>query len=98
MLNPRIPTDRLKPTVKPSIKGKHVVGKKLTARQGTWTPSATNYRYQWKRNGTAIEGATGKTYKIKKGDLGKKITVKVKAANPAYETGVATTKPVTVQN
>jgi len=38
-------------------------------------------RYQWHRNGNAISGATNSSYKLKRADVGRKITVSVTASN-----------------
>ena len=47
----------------------------------TYTAAAPGnvLKYQWKRNGTSIEGATGATYTLVGADVGKKITVVVTA-------------------
>lgn len=73
-----IPTN----TVAPAITGTTVVGQTLTASNGTWTGTATiTYARQWKRDGVAISGATGATYVLVAGDVGKTITVTVTATN-----------------
>ncbi len=41
--------------VKPKVTGKLKVGKTLTAKPGTSTPSTTTVKYQWLRNGTRSE-------------------------------------------
>ncbi|MEV7236597.1 hypothetical protein AB0N06_22240 [Streptomyces sp. NPDC051020] len=87
----------LKATTAPSISGSVKVGYKLTAARGTWSPSATSYTYQWKRNGTSISGATKSTYVLVKADRGQKITVKITAHRNGWTNGTATTKPVTVR-
>jgi len=69
----------------PTIAGTTVVGEKLTAKVGTWQPTPTAFTYQWYRSGTAISGATGKTYTLKAADRGKKMTVKVTATRAGYE-------------
>ena len=70
-------TKKLTATPKPTITGSTVVGKKLTAKPGTWKPSSVTLTYQWLRNGKAIKGATKKTYTLTKADGGKKVSVKV---------------------
>jgi hypothetical protein len=87
----------LKATTAPSISGSVKVGYKLTAARGTWSPSATSYTYQWKRNGKSISGATKSTYVLVKADRGQKITVKITAHRNGWTNGTATTKPVTVR-
>lgn len=50
--------------------GKRTAGAKIT--------------YQWKRGGTAIEGATGSTYKVVSADVGKLLTVVLTVQTPDY--------------
>ncbi|AXG77745.1 Ig-like domain repeat protein [Streptomyces paludis] len=86
----------LKATKAPVITGTAKVGKKLTAKAGTWTPAATSYGYVWKRDGKAIKNATKPTYTAAKADKGRKITVTVTAKRAGYANGTGTTKPVKV--
>jgi bacillolysin len=80
----------------PTITGKTRVGKKLTAHEGSWAPAGVAFAYQWLRNGTPVSGATGTTYKLKNGDKGKKISVRVTGSkaghNPATLTSAQTAK------
>ena len=85
----------------PTIKGKAVVGKKLTAKPGSWSPAGVTFTYQWLRNGKAISGATGVKYKLKNKDKGKKISVRVTGSKPGYNSASATspkTKKVKPKN
>jgi hypothetical protein len=68
-------------TTAPTISGTTTVGDVLTASNGTWTNSPTSYTYVWKRNGTAISGATAMTYTLQSADAGDTITVTVTATN-----------------
>ncbi|NQX12259.1 hypothetical protein HQQ80_11530 [Microbacteriaceae bacterium VKM Ac-2855] len=70
----------------PSITGTPAVGKTLTAVTGSWGPAPVTLSYQWKRNGVAISGATGGTYKVVSADVGKRITVSVTGVKAGYET------------
>ena len=79
-------------SVKPKITGTVKIGKRLTAKPGTWKPSGVKLSYQWLRNGKAIKGATKSTYKLAKADKGKKITVKVTGKKAGYTTKSATSK------
>ncbi|MFT4082357.1 MAG: hypothetical protein QM638_07200 [Nocardioides sp.] len=76
-------------SAKPTVTGTAKVGKKLTAKPGSWT-SGTTLAYQWKRNGTAIKGATKATYTAVAADAGKKITVTVTGAASGYASASAT--------
>ncbi|MFT4082356.1 MAG: hypothetical protein QM638_07195 [Nocardioides sp.] len=79
---------------KPSIAGTAKVGKKLTAKPGSWT-NGTTLAYRWKRNGTAVKGATKATYALTAADAGKRISVTVTGTksglSPARATSAAKT-------
>jgi hypothetical protein len=79
----------------PSVAGKARVGKKLTARTGTWTDAAS-YSFTWLRGGQAIKGAHGSTYKLGRKDAGKRVAVRVTATGPGGSAS-ATSKPVKVK-
>ncbi|MEU1973474.1 peptidoglycan DD-metalloendopeptidase family protein [Microbacterium sp. NPDC019599] len=70
----------------PTISGTARVGSTLTAMAGAWSPTPTAVSYQWKRNGTAIAGATAATYLLAAADAGAGITVTVTAARSGYTT------------
>jgi len=70
---------------KPTVSGTAHVGQKLTAKAGTWAPSAT-LTYQWLRGGDTIKGATKSTYTLASADWTKKISVRVYAKKPGYAT------------
>ena len=65
------------------------VGKKLTARAGTWT-SGTTLKYQWYRSGKAIKGAKSKTYTLVAADRADRITVKVTGTKAGYAAAAKT--------
>lgn len=77
------------------VYGTKSVGVTLTSRATPWlagsypTTRAT-MSYQWKRNGVAISGATGATYKLTSTDRGKYISLTVTARRYGYKTGTAT--------
>lgn len=77
-------------TPKPTISGTAKVGKKLTAKAGTWKPAPVTLAYQWKANGKAITGATKSTFTVTKAVKGKKLTVSVKGAKSAFTTVTTT--------
>ncbi|MFT4008879.1 MAG: hypothetical protein QM655_02435 [Nocardioidaceae bacterium] len=72
-------------TAKPKIAGKAKVGKKLTAKPGTWT-AGTKLSYRWYAGGKAIKGATKATLKLTKAQKGKRVTVKVTGKKAGYVT------------
>ena len=76
-------------TVKPSISGATVVGSTLTATTGSWSPTPTEYYYDWLRDGEFIVGSYDSTYTLTAADLGKSITVLVTAGAEDWEYGHA---------
>lgn len=74
---------RFTTTRTPTITGTAKVKNTLTAKPGTWSPSAT-FTYQWYRNGKAISGATARTYRPGVRDAYASITVKVTGKRGGY--------------
>lgn len=69
----------------PTISGTTTVGSTLTvASNGTWTPAATSYSYQWLSGGVPISGATASTYVLTASDVGAKMSVQVTAHKTGY--------------
>ncbi|MFT4281802.1 hypothetical protein [Microbacterium sp.] len=79
----------------PKFTGTAQVGKKLTAKPGTWT-AGTKLTYQWLRGGSAIKGATKSTYTAVAADRGKKLTVRVTGSKAGYTTVSKTSAAKTV--
>ncbi|MFT3887829.1 MAG: hypothetical protein QM713_06670 [Arachnia sp.] len=75
---------------KPTITGTAKVGKKLTAKAGTWKPAPVKLAYQWLRNGKAIKGATKATYTLTASDRGTRVSVKVTGSKAGYATASKT--------
>ncbi|GAB2707422.1 hypothetical protein BKA24_000824 [Microbacterium marinum] len=69
----------------PTISGTASVGKKLTAKPGTWT-SGTRLAYQWYASSKALKGATKSTLTLTKSHKGKTISVKVTGTKSGYTT------------
>ena len=82
-------------TVTPAITGTDQLGQVLSCSHGTWSPTATAFAYQWKRDGAAITGATGSTYTIGTADQGHVLTCTVSATGTTG-TGSATSAAVSV--
>jgi hypothetical protein len=59
----------------PTITGTAQVGELLTAQNGTWDNSPTEFRYRWLRcnrggNGCVLLAADGRTYRVGQADVG----------------------------
>ncbi|GAB3880350.1 beta strand repeat-containing protein [Terrabacter terrigena] len=74
----------------PTITGTAKVGVRLTATAGTWSPAPVTLKYQWRRNGVAITGATASTYLLAASDRTARITVTVTGSKTGYTTAVRT--------
>ncbi|MBO1902835.1 hypothetical protein J4H92_12855 [Leucobacter weissii] len=63
-------------------------GKTLRAKTSSWSPKGVKLSYQWLRNGKAIKGSAAKksSYKVKKADRKKKISVRVTGKLTGYTT------------
>ncbi|MFA6575484.1 MAG: hypothetical protein WCS84_08680, partial [Nocardioides sp.] len=81
---------------RPQVRGNPWVGRTLTATPGTWTPAVTSITYQWRRNGTAIPGATNQGYQVIAGDWKQRLTVAVTASAPGSLPATRESAPVTV--
>jgi hypothetical protein len=74
-------------SVAPAISGTAQEGETLTASNGTWSPAATSYTYQWQRcdgagaNCVSIAGATSQTYEPTGQDVDATLKVRVTATN-----------------
>jgi hypothetical protein len=67
--------------VAPAVSGTTIQGSTLSVTNGTWLNSPVSYAYQWKRNGTAISGATSSTYVLVGADVSDNISCDVTATN-----------------
>ena len=72
-------------------------GNTLTCNPGAWDEAglANPFSYQWRLNGTAIGGATGRQWRIDAGLAGSKVTCAVTARN-VLGTGTAESAPTTI--
>lgn len=71
------------------ILGKLAVGNTVRAMPGAWTPAKVAYKYQWFRDGDAISGATGSTYKITAADLDTILGIDVYGTASGYTKGTS---------
>ncbi|MER7625628.1 hypothetical protein [Streptomyces sp. NPDC126503] len=74
----------IRATAVPRISGTAVVGGKVTATSGTWSPAGESYAYQWRANGVAIGGATGSSYVVPATLQGKQLSVAVTARRTGH--------------
>jgi hypothetical protein len=85
-------------TTQPSIEGTFMVGKTVTANNGSWSGSPTSFTYQWQRcdqDGSScgkISGQTSKTYKLTDADVGNTVRLTVTGKNSDGSTS-ADSKP-----
>jgi subtilisin family serine protease len=68
----------------PTITGSGVVGQKLTAVPGAWSPAPVAFKYVWMRDGVAIARATTSAYTPTSADSGKTLTVSVTGTKAGY--------------
>ena len=87
----RVVAGRITISAGPSITGKPVLGSKLSVRAGTYGPSTASTRYQWLRDGVAISGATGRTYRTTSRDLGRRLSVRATLKATGYTARTVTT-------
>jgi hypothetical protein len=81
----------------PYVAGTLSVGHKVAVRAGTWSPVPTSYRYQWRKDGVAIKGATASTYALPTAMRGHYLTCTVVTVKSGYKSGVATTAKVLIR-
>ena len=96
-------------TSEPQISGKPVVDGTLKATRGSWTGSPTSYDFQWTRcpasggssdasDCAALGGATTSAYVPGKGDVGKRLRVRVTATNADGAKTAASNATATVKD
>lgn len=78
---------------RPVISGTTTVGRTLRVSNGTWSPTASSWTYQWYRGATRIAGATAQTYRLVRADRGQRVSAKVTARRPGYAPGSAKSAP-----
>ncbi|HWJ10380.1 MAG TPA: beta-L-arabinofuranosidase domain-containing protein, partial [Nocardioides sp.] len=76
-------------TVAPAVTGVPQVGRRLQASAGTWDVPDVELSVQWLVNGSPVAGATGSSYQVRKGDVGKRVSVRVTALADGRALGTA---------
>ncbi|WP_405856454.1 hypothetical protein OG361_23310 [Streptomyces sp. NBC_00090] len=87
----------IRATAAPTVTGTAVVGGKVTAKAGTWTPAVDAYAYQWRAGGVAIAGATASTYTLPSTLFGKQLSVAVTARKAGHPVVTAVSGSVVVK-
>lgn len=81
---------RLLAPVTPKIVGAAQVGSTVSAQTGSWKPVSPKFSYQWLRDGSAIRGATGASYRVASADAGKTLSVRVTGTKSGYQSATRT--------
>lgn len=82
-------------SVLPAVTGTPTLGQTLSCSTGTWTKSPS-FTYQWRRDGSAIAGATASTRVLAAGDVGAKMSCTVTAANAGMSDSATSAQTATV--
>lgn len=77
-------------SARPTFSGTLTVGRKLSAKKGTWSGYKYAYAPFWYRNGVRIAGATGWSYRLTTKDKGKNVAVRIYAKRTGWPTVFAT--------
>ncbi|MEI7056261.1 carboxypeptidase regulatory-like domain-containing protein [Nocardioides sp. CCNWLW239] len=77
----------------PIVTGTPQVGETLSAYPGVWSAEGATFTYQWRRDGSPVEGATEATYALGAADLGSVLSVEVSATKATWEPGTAVSEP-----
>lgn len=80
----------------PVVRGAPRAGSELGVDPPDWDMADVTTTYQWLRDGAALRGATGPTYVVGTGDIGRAVSVRVTGRRTGYDDGVATSSPVTI--
>ena len=84
---------RIQNVTAPTITGSARLGSTVSVSPGQYTPAGATVRYQWLRDGKVLTGATGRTRRITVGDLGHKLSARVRFSATGYTTRTVTTAP-----
>jgi hypothetical protein len=100
MASPQVPPVNIEP---PTITGTPRVGEALTAQNGTWSNSPTDFRYRWLRcnangNSCVLLAADGRTYRVAQADVGSTMRVRVTAVNADGATNARSEQTAVVES
>jgi len=91
----KVAAGRFTSAPRPKVVGTARVGRRLTARVGTWRPAA-KVSYQWLRSGRKITGATSPRYRVRAADKGRRISVRVTAVRAGFARAAVTSRATAV--
>ncbi|ANH40435.1 N-acetylmuramoyl-L-alanine amidase [Nocardioides dokdonensis FR1436] len=76
---------QVRTTRSPKVKGRTRPGRLLEVDPGAYEPAGAKTTIQWRRDGKAVPGATGRRYRCSDADLGSQISVLVRATSPGAD-------------
>ena len=79
-------------TAPPAVTGKPKVGRTLTARPGSWTPTPTKVSYKWFADGKSVRRATGAKLRLTAKLEGTRISVRITLTRTGVTTTVRTVR------
>ena len=82
---------RIQNLTAPTIVGPARLGSSVSVSPGEHTPAGATVRYQWLRDGNVLAGATGRARTITRGDLGHKLSARVRFSASGYTARTVTT-------
>ncbi|MBO1901686.1 hypothetical protein J4H92_06930 [Leucobacter weissii] len=87
---------KLRATKRPAITGAKRAGSTVRVSLGRWSPKATSHGLRWRLNGKKVGGARGsaKTFTVRAGERGGKLSVTVTAKRAGHASGTATSRTV----
>lgn len=77
----------------PQVAGTPMFDRVLRAGPGVWEPAAVTVAYHWLRDGERIPGARERRYRLRLGDLGHRISVRVTATDADGASARAVSEP-----
>jgi hypothetical protein len=77
----------------PQIAGTPMFDRVLRADPGVWQPADVTLAYHWLRDGTKIPGARERSYRLRLGDIGHRMSVRVTATDTEGSSAQAVSEP-----
>lgn len=75
----------------PKVTGSVRLGQIVTVAAGEHVPSAATVRYQWLRDGEVMTGATSRSHRVNTGDLGHRLSARVRFSAAGHTSRTVTT-------